>query len=118
MTADIPNAFIQTAMPPIKEGEERVIMKITGVLVHLLVQLAPEVYGPYVVFENGSLCAGIESPVRHAVSCLSCQLPYSGTTNSEGIWRRNDLSSIPMTHVLLTDSDMGVNIRSDSMLMI
>jgi hypothetical protein len=53
MTADIPNAFIQTAMPPAKEGEERVIMKITGVLVHLLVQLAPEVYGPYVVFENG-----------------------------------------------------------------
>ena len=53
MTADIPNTFIQTAMPPAKEGEERVIMKITGVLVHLLVQLAPEVYGPYVVFENG-----------------------------------------------------------------
>ena len=53
MTSDIPNAFIQTAMPPTKEGEEQVIMKITGVLVHLLVQLAPEVYGPYVVFENG-----------------------------------------------------------------
>ena len=28
-------------------------MNITGVLVHLLVQLAPGVYGPYVVFENG-----------------------------------------------------------------
>ena len=53
MTADVPNAFIQTAMPEPKEGEERVMMKITGVLVDLLVQMAPEIYGPYVVFENG-----------------------------------------------------------------
>ena len=29
------------------------MMKITGVLVDMLVQLCPEVYGPYVVFENG-----------------------------------------------------------------
>jgi hypothetical protein len=36
-----------------KDGDEHVIMKITGVLVDLLVQMAPEVYGPYVVFENG-----------------------------------------------------------------
>lgn len=50
MTADVPNAFIQTDMP---EGEEHVIMKITGVLVDMLVQMAPETYGPYVVFENG-----------------------------------------------------------------
>ena len=28
-------------------------MKITGVLVDLLVDIAPEVYGPYIVFENG-----------------------------------------------------------------
>ena len=28
-------------------------MKISGVLVDLLVEMAPEVYGPYVVFENG-----------------------------------------------------------------
>ena len=53
LSADIPNAFIQTLMPEVKDGEERVIMKITGVLVDLLVEIAPEVYGPYVVFENG-----------------------------------------------------------------
>jgi len=29
-----------------------VVLKITGVLVDLLVQMAPEVYGPYVVLEN------------------------------------------------------------------
>ena len=52
MSADVPNAFIQTPMPPTKPGEARVMLKITGVLVDLLVKLAPEVYGPYVVFER------------------------------------------------------------------
>ena len=36
MSADVPNAFIQTPMPERKDGEERVVMKITGVLVDLL----------------------------------------------------------------------------------
>ena len=53
MSADIPNAFIQTDMPDPKPGEDRVIMKITGVLVDLLVDMAPEVYGSYVVYEKG-----------------------------------------------------------------
>ena len=53
MTADVPNAFIQAPMSEVKPGKERVMMKITGVLVDMLVQLSPEVYGPYVVFENG-----------------------------------------------------------------
>ncbi len=52
MTADIPNAFIQAHLPQ-GNGEERVIMKITGVLVDLMVEMEPEVYGPYVVYENG-----------------------------------------------------------------
>jgi hypothetical protein len=53
MSANTPNAFIQTAMPPTKRGQDRVIIKITGVLVDLLVSMAPETYGPYVVFEDG-----------------------------------------------------------------
>ena len=53
MSNDVPNAFIQAWMPKQKDGEARVIMKITGVLVDYLVDIAPEVYGPYVVFENG-----------------------------------------------------------------
>ena len=52
MTADVPNAFIQAPMPEVKPGEERVMMKITGVLVDMLVQLSPEVYLPYAVFEK------------------------------------------------------------------
>jgi len=53
MTADIPNAFIQAELPPPKEGEDGVVMKITGVLVDLLVDMSPEIYGPYVVLEKG-----------------------------------------------------------------
>ena len=53
MTNDLPNAYIQTQMPKTKKGEERVIMKFTGVLVDLLVELAPEVYADFVVYENG-----------------------------------------------------------------
>ena len=52
MSADLPTAFIQTKMSDIENGEEHVIMKITGVLVDLLVKRAPEVYRPYVLFEN------------------------------------------------------------------
>ena len=53
MTADVPNAFIQTSMPEVKPGEERVIMKITGVLVDMLVQVDSNMYGPHVVYERG-----------------------------------------------------------------
>ena len=52
MTCDIPNAFIQTRLPNIETTSERVIMKITGVLVDLLVDISPEVYGPYVVYDK------------------------------------------------------------------
>jgi hypothetical protein len=52
MTCDIPNAFIQTLMPEVKDGDERVMMNIIGVLVNMLVELNPELYGPYVVYEK------------------------------------------------------------------
>ena len=53
LSADVPNAFIQAKMPKVKKGQDRVIMKITGVLVDLLVKLAPELYKDKVVIENG-----------------------------------------------------------------
>ena len=49
MTNDIPNAFIQTNMPTDPDEKDRVIMKITGVLVDMLVELSPEECGPYAV---------------------------------------------------------------------
>ena len=41
-------------MPPKKDGNERIIMKITGVLVDILVKLNSETYKKHVVFENGN----------------------------------------------------------------
>jgi hypothetical protein len=52
MTCDIPNAFIQAYLPKKEPGENRVVMKITGVLVGMLVDINPELYGPAVVMEN------------------------------------------------------------------
>ena len=51
MTCDIPNAFIQTAIPNVKEGEARMTMKITGIVVDYLVALDPN-YRKYVVMEG------------------------------------------------------------------
>ena len=50
MTTDIPNAFIQAPMPL---RDEKVIMKITGRLVDILINMHPDTYGEYVVFEKG-----------------------------------------------------------------
>jgi hypothetical protein len=52
MTCDIPNAFIQALMPEVKDGDERVMIKNTRVLVGMLVELNPKLYGPYVVYER------------------------------------------------------------------
>ncbi len=41
---DIPNAFIQTVM---EDDEDKVIMRIRGHMVDVLVKIAPKVYGPY-----------------------------------------------------------------------
>jgi hypothetical protein len=44
MTCDIPNALIQVYLPKKEPGEDRVVMKITGVLVDMLVDINPELY--------------------------------------------------------------------------
>ena len=43
LSMDVPNAFIQTIMPP-KEDGERIIMKIRGKLVDWLVEIEPTAY--------------------------------------------------------------------------
>ena len=52
MMCIIPNAFIQAEILEAKEGEERVMMKITGVLVDMLVELNSQLYGPHVVYKK------------------------------------------------------------------
>ena len=86
MTCDVPNAFIQAHMPAVKEGEDRVMMKITGVLVDMLVEIDPRLYGPYVVFENG----------RKVLYVLVLRAIY-GQLNASLLWYkklRKDLESI------------------------
>ena len=54
MVLDGPTTFIQTNIPPKKYGEERVITKIIGVLVNMILELDSETYKKHVVFENGN----------------------------------------------------------------
>ena len=46
-TVDIPNAFAQTVIT-YAEKDYRVIVRLRGKLVELLMEIAPDVYGPYV----------------------------------------------------------------------
>jgi Reverse transcriptase (RNA-dependent DNA polymerase) len=52
MSADIPNAFVQTNMEV--NGNEKMMMKIRGPLVTMLIELDPDLYSPFVVEENGN----------------------------------------------------------------
>ena len=54
MVMVVTSALIHTNIPPKKYGEERVIMKITGVLVYMLVELDSDTYRKHVAFENGN----------------------------------------------------------------
>ncbi|KAL7571930.1 hypothetical protein ACA910_006562 [Epithemia clementina (nom. ined.)] len=53
MIADIPNAFTQTPMPKAEKGE-RLIIKIRGTLVNMLVEMNPKIYKEQVVIEAGN----------------------------------------------------------------
>ena len=53
MIVNIPNAYIQADVPVAKEGQDRITMKIMGLLVEWLVEIEPETYSKYVVMEKG-----------------------------------------------------------------
>jgi len=51
MIADVPNAFVQTCMPSeLLEEDNRIIMKVKGVLVDILYAMDPLEYEEYIVF--------------------------------------------------------------------
>jgi hypothetical protein len=52
MTADIPNAFVQTDVPSTDSDGDRITMKVAGPLVEMLVELDPEIYKNFVTFEG------------------------------------------------------------------
>ena len=52
MTEDISNAFTQASLP-MKDEDERIHVKITGVLVDVLVEMNSNLCEPHVVHEKG-----------------------------------------------------------------
>ena len=54
MTCDVLNAFIKAEIPTPEKGEDCIIMKITGVLADLMVEIAPDVYGGHIDYEKGT----------------------------------------------------------------
>ena len=52
MAGDVPNAFIQAEMI-MEDGKERIIMKIMGPLVDVLLEIKRDMYQNYVVYERG-----------------------------------------------------------------
>ena len=86
MSADIPNAFIQTTIPRDKDPHKRIIMKITGKLVDLLVQKAPEVNAKCVVYKNGKKVLYVEVLRALYGMLVSAMLWYNKfRSNLEGV---------------------------------
>ena len=54
MVLDVSNALIQTKIPPNKDGEEKFIIKITGVLVDMILKMDSETYMNHVVYLHGN----------------------------------------------------------------
>ena len=53
-TFDIPNAFIQTPVEETDAQGDRIVMKIRGPMVDMLVEIDPDSYAEYVTYENGN----------------------------------------------------------------
>ena len=51
ITADIPNAFVQTAIDH-KKGQDRITMNIKCHLIDILNEISPETYNKYITLEN------------------------------------------------------------------
>ena len=52
MTLDIRNAFLQTILSKDEITEEMVIMKLRGILVGILEEIAPEAYSKFVTYQK------------------------------------------------------------------
>ena len=68
MTEDILNAFVQASLP-MKDGDERICVKITGVSVDVPVKMNSNLCEPHVVCEKGKKTIHVK--VLHAVCDMS-----------------------------------------------
>jgi hypothetical protein len=84
MTLDIPNAFVQTE---ISLDGDKIIMKIRGQLVDILLELCPGMYDDYVIVEGKHKIIYVRM-LKHYTECLSlqfCTTRSSGRTLSKPI---------------------------------
>ena len=70
MSADVPNALMQTPLDT-EDGDERAVMKIAGVSVDVLLNNDPDLCGGFAVHENGRKVPCVE------VSRATCGVPVS-----------------------------------------
>ena len=52
MVLGVPNTLIHNNMPPTKDDEERLITKITRVIVDMILELDSETYRKHTCFDN------------------------------------------------------------------
>ncbi|MGC8561492.1 MAG: hypothetical protein ACP5O1_12560 [Phycisphaerae bacterium] len=113
MTADVPNAFIQAQIPNLDDANKYVF--ITGVLVDLLVEMAPEVYKSFVTHEGNKKVVYVQV-LRALYGMLVAALLWYKKFRM--IWNNKDLCLIRMTPVLQTKWSTTSNTLCVFMLMI
>ena len=99
MVLDVPNTLIRTNIPPEKDAEERLVMRITGVLVDIILELDSETYSKNMLIGNVKKVIQVfvlRSIYRMLVASLLLYIKFYGDL---GIL---DLSSILKIHVPLT----------------
>ena len=93
LTADIPNAFVQTEID--KNNKNKIIMKIRGELVNILTELEPSTYEKYVSQENNSPILYVRM-VKVLYGMLTSALLFY--KHFKRILRKLDSKLILMTH--------------------
>ena len=96
-TVDIPNAFAQTVITD-SHKDYRVIARLRGKLVEILVDIAPEVYGPYVR----------ENKKGEKVLLVQCMNALYGTMVASLLFYKNFVTSLKKNGFVLNPYDACV----------
>ena len=111
MTGYMPNEFMQAELSRI-DGHDRVIMKITGMLVDILIKMDPGTCKNKVTCENGQQAMHVDA--LQAIHGMFIASSFFLICLDE-IQRALDLSLIHMTHVQQTQWQRANNKQLDSM---
>ncbi len=98
---DIPNAFVQTVVSE-EDADHRVIVRIRGPLVDILVSIPPDVYGPYVsTIKTGQTVLIVEC-LNVIYRTMIAAPSYTRQENLSRVWSSKASSSTHMLGVLRT----------------